>query len=128
MQSLPSILVVDDEPAFCDVVCEILQMFGFEAHQALSAGHALEVLETLVPDLILTDIMMPGIDGLSLLRRLRARPSWSGIPTVVVSAMGSDQDMLAAEQAGADGFLAKPFSAEDLRRMVHRFILPQSFA
>jgi chemosensory pili system protein ChpA (sensor histidine kinase/response regulator) len=122
MASTPSILVVDDELAFCTVVCEILEMFGYRAHKATSVRQALGLLENLVPDLILTDIMMPDIDGLALLKRVRECPALANIPTVVISAMGSDRDLIAAERAGASAFLVKPFSAEELRQTIARFI------
>jgi CheY-like chemotaxis protein len=122
LPSAPSILVVDDEPAFCDVVCEVLRMFGFDTRQALSASVALKLLATHKPDLILTDLTMPGIDGLHLLRRLRATPAWSHIPTIAVSALGSPEEQSAAKQAGADAYLAKPFSVDQLRMAVNQFL------
>ena len=114
--------VVDDEPSFCTVVCEILRLYGFDARLATNAIDALSSLDDEIPDLILTDVMMPGIDGLTLVRRLRANPQWEQIPTVVVSAMTSVEDQRAALDAGANGFLAKPFSAEELRDIVSRHI------
>jgi CheY-like chemotaxis protein len=122
LPSAPSILVVDDEPAFCDVVCEVLQMFGFDVRHALSARVALKLLATQKPDLIMTDLMMPGIDGLHLLRRLRATPAWSHIPTIAVSALGSPEEQSAAKQAGADAYLAKPFSVDQLRMTINQFL------
>lgn len=116
------ILVVDDEPAFCAVVCEILQLAGFDVHQAINAQSALNVLQEIRPDLILTDVMMPGIDGLSFIRLLRKEPHCKDIPTIVVSALGSPDDQRAAEEAGADGFLAKPFTMIELRDMIERFL------
>lgn len=121
-QQNPVILVVDDEPSFCTVVCEILRLFGFNAQLATNAGEALTSLDAAIPDLILTDVMMPGVDGLTFVRRLRANPNWMQIPAIVVSAMTSAEDMQAALEAGANGFLAKPFSAEELRAMVSRHI------
>ena len=79
-------LVIDDEPSFCAVVCEILSLYGFRTQQALGARHALGILKELRPDLILTDVMMPDVDGLSLLRLLRSDPSLHGIPTIVITA------------------------------------------
>ena len=117
----PTVLVVDDEPAFCTVVCEILRTYGFSAHQALSARHAITLLSEFTPDLILTDIMMPDVDGLSMIRKLRSDPELSQIPTVVLSAKSEPGDIHAAFEAGADACLPKPFSAQELRELVARF-------
>lgn len=116
--SCPTIFVIDDEKAFCDVVCEILDSLGFQAHFAYSAADALSMLEATIPDLILSDVMMPEIDGLTFIRQLRADPSLSRIPVVVVSAKATNEDRDAARMAGADGFLAKPFSSDELRKTI----------
>jgi CheY-like chemotaxis protein len=117
-----SILVVDDEPAFCAVVCEILRIYGYAAQPANGARQALEIMGQSSPDLILADVMMPEIDGLTLLREVRARPGWRRIPAVVISAKSEPEDFLAAIEAGADGCLSKPFSASELREVVERFL------
>ena len=117
-----NILVVDDEPAFCTVVCEILRVFGFVAHPANGARQAMELLRGITPDLILADVMMPEIDGLTLLRELRSNSGWKNIPAVVISAKSRPEDFLAALAAGANGCLAKPFSASELREIVEHFL------
>jgi CheY-like chemotaxis protein len=117
----PAVLVVDDEPAFCTVVCEILRTYGFTAYPALNARQAITLLGELTPDLILTDVMMPDVDGLSMIRRLRSHPELSEIPTIVLSAKSEPEDLHAAFEAGADACLPKPFSAQELRDLVKRF-------
>lgn len=116
------ILVVDDEPDFCAALQDILESDGYDVHQAPNALAALLLLESLLPDLILTDLMMPGMDGLAFLRRVRAHHTWRKIPAVVVIAKGTPQDITAAREAGADAYLTKPFSADELRRTVKSFI------
>ena len=113
-----SVLVVDDEPDFCQVVKEILSIDGFVVLEAHSVIQALATLAHQAPDLILTDVMMPDIDGLDLIRSLRSEPSWSRIPAVVVSARVQEEDRAAALQAGANAFLPKPFSARELRETI----------
>jgi CheY-like chemotaxis protein len=115
------ILVVDDEPDFCEALHDILENDGYDVDRAPNAIEALSVLESVIPDLILTDVMMPGMDGLSFLRRIRSNPDWSKIPAMVVSAKGTPQDVAAATEAGADGYLTKPFSARELREAIRGF-------
>ena len=110
-----SVLLVDDEQAFSTIMGIILKLSGFTVQRVSSATQALELLSQSTPDLILADVMMPEIDGLTLVRRLRSEPAWSEIPTVVVTAKSGPETVAAAKQAGANAFLAKPFSAEELR-------------
>lgn len=116
--SQASVLVVDDEPDFCQVVKEILSIDGMHVSEAHSVIQALAALASQVPDLVLTDVMMPDIDGLDLVRSLRSEPSWSDIPAVVVSARVLDEDRAAALMAGANAFLPKPFTARELRETI----------
>ena len=117
-----NILVVDDEPNFSAILSEILRSFGYIVHQVYSVPDALELIEEERPDLILTDIMMPGIDGLTLVRKLREDPIWSSIPTVVVTAKAHPRDVETTLSTGADACLIKPFSATDLRITVKSFL------
>lgn len=116
------ILVVDDEMAFCNVVCEILNELGYEARYALNARQALEVLNHAAPDLILADVMMPDMDGLSFVRNLRQQPQWVATPMAIVSAKATSEDRQAALDSGATAFLAKPFSAQDLEVLVKELL------
>jgi CheY-like chemotaxis protein len=113
-----SVLVVDDDPTFCAVMRDILGGEGYEVHLAYDVRQALALLEHLRPDLILSDIMMPEIDGLTLIRDLRAKPDWAHIPTIVVSARTMPEERTAAREAGADAFVPKPFSIKDLRTTI----------
>jgi CheY-like chemotaxis protein len=117
-----SILVVDDDPVFCDIMKELLKRSGFEVRVAYHVEDALQAVARRRPDLILTDVMMPEIDGLCLVRRLRADPCWASIPTVVVSARVMEVDQDAAADAGADGFLEKPFSFDRLQMTIESFL------
>lgn len=119
---LQTILVVDDEPAFCAVVCEILFNAGYHALQATSVREARRLLEEADIDLLLSDIMMPDTHGLDLVRSLRNDPRWRSLPVIVASAKADKADYQAALEAGANGFLAKPFSAEELREAVKRHL------
>jgi CheY-like chemotaxis protein len=116
------ILVVDDEPSFCTVLSEILRSFGYFVRQAHDAHHAIELLKKTTPDLILTDVMMPGMDGLTFIRQIRSDPTKASIPTIVISAKAQAEDIRASKEAGADACLVKPFSARELREVVHKFL------
>ncbi len=114
------ILVIDDEKPFCEVVAEILLSDGYGVQKAFSASQALTILESLDPTLIILDIMMPDIDGLTMVRRLRALPRFADLPIIVSSAKFLAEDREAALEAGANLFLTKPFSAQELRDSIHQ--------
>ncbi len=117
-----SILVVDDDPVFCDIVKELLIRSGFQVRVAYHVDDALAEVARKRPDLVLTDVMMPDVDGLKFVRWLRADPFWANIPTIVVSAMVMKADQDAAAAAGADGFLGKPFSFDRLQMTIESFL------
>ncbi|HVA89795.1 MAG TPA: response regulator transcription factor [Chloroflexota bacterium] len=109
--SLPRILVVDDEAGIRRFVRANLVARGHEVDLAPDGERALEAAALHPPDLVLLDLMLPGMDGLEVLRRLRA---WSDVPIVVLSARGEDQIKVQALDGGADDYLTKPFSMEEL--------------
>ena len=113
-----TILVIDDEQPFCEVVAEILTTFGYPVRKAFNAAQALEVLESVIPVLIILDIMMPDVDGLTLIRRFRADPRFSKIPVIMSSAKYLVEDRAEAMNAGASAYLTKPFSAAELRSSI----------
>jgi CheY-like chemotaxis protein len=121
-----TILVIDDEEAFCDVVCEILDSLGYKTRQAYDAHQAIALLQKITPDLILTDVMMPELDGLTFIRQLRSDPTWSEIPIIIVSAKATKDDREAATEAGADGYLIKPFSSLELEELITVTLSPQA--
>jgi CheY-like chemotaxis protein len=116
------VLVVDDEVAFGNVMREVLDSFGMDVRVAVGAKEALEQMRHEAPDLLMVDVMMPEVDGLSLIRMVQKEPSWLGIPILVVSARTGQADQHEALFAGADAFLAKPFTAEELRKSLRPFL------
>jgi CheY-like chemotaxis protein len=108
------LLVVDDETAIADALQDILSMEGYEVVTALNGHEALRLLSELKPELVLTDLMMPVMDGRELLRRMQADPKLRDIPVVVMSA-GRITD---AERRTARAILAKPFALDALLRTV----------
>ena len=116
------IVVVDDEPDFCTVVGELLKSQNLVVHAANSALEGLSLIELVRPDLVLTDVMMPQVDGLELIRRLRADPVLGCVPTIVVSALVKQEEKEAALRAGADAFIPKPFSVQQLRAAIAQYL------
>jgi CheY-like chemotaxis protein len=122
-----TILVVDDEVAYCDAAADMLEAFGYRALKANSAQQAKALLESETPNAILLDVMMPEIDGLTLLAELASNPRFLGIPMIVVSAKAMPADISNAWMAGADGYLCKPYTADELRGVVqHVLELPSN--
>jgi two-component system OmpR family response regulator len=105
----PRILVVDDDPGIREVLCDYLGQHGYEARSAASAAEMDRSLASGRTDLIVLDLMMPGEDGLSVVRRLSGTP-----PVVMLSAMGEDTDRIVGLELGADDYLAKPCNPREL--------------
>ncbi len=120
--SKPVILLIDDEKAYAKVIQDALELIGLEVHLAHNAMDALNLFQQVTPDLILLDVMMPEVDGLSLLRWLREHSEQDSVPIHVVSAKAQPDDRKAAIEAGANGFLAKPFSVEELRDVISQYL------
>lgn len=103
------VLLVEDTDALRDLFRRSLVGYGFEVCEACDGLVALAYLSDFQPELVLTDLMMPGLDGIGLIRRLRAMPKWDAVPVVAMTAVtsyGAERD---ARKAGATDFLAKPF-------------------
>ena len=117
---MTTILVVDDEPCFREVVGDILAAEGHRILSACNVDEAMSAIHREKPAVILTDQMMPEVDGLAFVQRLRATPGWADIRVVVVSAKAQPDDIERAMEAGADDYLVKPFSAGELRATLAR--------
>lgn len=109
----PDILIIDDTPDNLRLMCDLLQANGLTARGLPNAGMALASLGRRVPDLILVDRQMPGMDGLQVCQNLKASKSFRHIPILVVSTFDDDRDVIAAYRAGADDYLRKPLVAEE---------------
>jgi CheY-like chemotaxis protein len=117
-----AILVVDDEVPFTDIMAEILRSYGLRTKVAHNAKEALKLLHKGVPQLMILDVMMPEIDGLTLIGQIRTNRRWRKIPVVVASASVMPDQKEAAFTAGADVFLPKPFNSKELRAALRPFV------
>ena len=114
---LQRVLVVEDHADVARFVGEQLRN-EFSVFYAPDGQQALERAAELVPDLIITDVMMPGIDGYELCRRVRADEVLNHIPLIILTALSTDEDRIKGYQAGADAYLVKPFNSAELRMLV----------
>ena len=114
----PSILIVDDEPNNLDVIVAQLSDCDYQIHYASSGQEALSSLDIYNPDLILLDVMMPGINGIEVCQQIKAMPKWQAVPIVMVTALSSKADLAKCLDAGADDFISKPVKSEELRARV----------
>lgn len=125
MSQQPRILVVDDEPQIARVLRTGLKTHGYDVRVAADGVSALETFEDWHPDLVVTDLAMPNLDGLELCRRLRAV---SQLPIIVLSVRGEEKTKVEALDAGADDYVTKPFGMEELlarvRAQLRRALAP----
>lgn len=122
-----SILVVDDEPTIAEVVARYLARAGYDTRTAADGASAIAAAADRRPDLVVLDIMLPGLDGLEVMRRLHEDPG-ERVPVIMLTAKGEEADRLVGLRRGADDYVGKPFSPRELvarveavlRRSEHR--------
>ncbi len=110
----PLVLIVDDDADLRELLRTNLESEGYLVREAASAQEGLEALDEEPPDLILLDVMMPHVDGWEMLRRVRERHGVEAIPVVMFSGKIAEDEAAAAEEAGAQAFIGKPFDPEQL--------------
>jgi len=119
------ILVVDDEEKLRKMICDYLEAVGFETVMAKDGVEAVSTFVEEQPDLIIMDIMMPGIDGIDSTRRIRER---SNVPIIMVTAKAEEGDKLLGLEMGADDYVVKPFSLKELAARVRALLRRVSFS
>ncbi|MSP55489.1 MAG: sigma-54-dependent Fis family transcriptional regulator [Myxococcales bacterium] len=116
------VLIVDDELSLREFLCILFERDGFVVRTAASAERALDAFDDFAPDLVISDLNMPGVDGIELLRQVKTRALKAGrdVPFVLITAYGSVSTAVAATKEGAFDYVAKPFNNDELRLTVRR--------
>ena len=115
---MTSVLVVDDDPDVCDLVTYKLEQSGFDVRRASDGDAALREVAKKVPDLVLLDVMMPGVSGLEVLERWRKDEATAAMPVIMLTAKAQENDVERGFELGADDYVIKPFSPRELVRRV----------
>lgn len=122
-QSTKKLLVVDDDPNNFDVIEALLHNENYEINYSSSARRTLSLLENgYAPDVILLDVMMPGMNGIELCQHLKSNPEWQAIPIIMVTALTDKQDLSRCFDAGAEDFISKPVDSLELRARVRSML------
>jgi len=108
------VLVVEDDPDIAELVSRYLEKAGFVAETIASGRDALNAAQAAPPDAIVLDLMLPHVDGLEICRTLRANEKTASVPIIIVTARGEESERIVGLEIGADDYLAKPFSPNEL--------------
>lgn len=108
------VLVVDDEPDILSILVYHLSRDGYRVSTAVSGDRALEAILNQTPDLVILDLMLPGLDGLEVLRALRANEKTAGTPVILLTAKGAEEERIHGFEIGADDYITKPFSPREV--------------
>jgi len=115
---LGTILVVEDSPSELELISHFLNESGYKVIKATGGTEALEKLELEKPDAIITDVVMPGMSGFELCRSLKKNPETQKVPIVICSSKNQEIDRLWAMRQGADYYVTKPYTREELLRAI----------
>ncbi len=116
------ILVVDDEVELVKAIRVRLEHVGYEVSVAYDGPEGLEKSKLEKPDLILLDVMMPGLDGFEVLSRLRANPETQHVPVIMLTAKGDTESMFKAHDLGSTDYFIKPFDTKELLDFIERYV------
>ncbi|PCD77159.1 response regulator transcription factor [Pseudothioclava arenosa] len=120
------VLLIEDEPNIAEAIRFILKRAGWEVSIRSDGAQALSAVEDLRPDVLILDLMLPGLSGIEILSRLRARSDFADLPVLMLTARGQSRDREAAQRAGATAFLSKPFANSELCEMLGRIVAPET--
>lgn len=120
------ILIIDDDATMVNLLSTVLEFEGYETRKALSGKEALESIDGDLPDIILLDIMMPGMDGFEVLARLRGDARTERLPVIMLTARTEDRDIFEGWRRGADEYVTKPFDPRELVQAIKN-VLARSY-
>ncbi|MDR5640285.1 MULTISPECIES: PleD family two-component system response regulator [unclassified Thermosynechococcus] len=120
---MTTVLVVEDTPSEMALITSLLQESGYTVIAATDAKEALEKVTQYKPDVVVTDVVMPGMSGFELCRSLKKNPETEKLPIVVCTSKNQELDRLWAMKQGADAYVTKPFSREDLLRALKSVVV-----
>jgi DNA-binding NarL/FixJ family response regulator len=118
----PRLLLVDDEPGLREAVKDYLEESGFTVQVASNAREGWELLQQSIPDLVISDIMMPQVDGYQFLKQMREDPRFKRLPVVFLTAKGMTTDRIQGYQSGVDAYIPKPFDPDELVAIVENLL------
>lgn len=119
---MPKILVVDDEKDIADLVCYNLEREGFSTIKAFDGEEALRKVRLEKPDLLILDLMLPGVSGLDVCKMIRSNPETSSLPIIMLTAKADEVDKVIGLEIGADDYITKPFSVKELMARVRSLL------
>ncbi len=122
----PSVLIIEDEPGTVEMYRIVLEIEGYRVRVAYTISTAISALEEEIPDLVLLDVVMRDSSGLDLCRKIREDPELTHIPVVIVSNLGSKEHIDAGMEAGADDYLSKPVSQNELLEAVRKGLMKEA--
>ena len=117
-----TILVVEDNPMNMELVSDILEAHGYQIIQAINGNEAISLVQEKMPDLILMDIQLPGLDGLTVTGIIKDNPDTRGIPIIALTAHATRGDEEKARMAGCDGYISKPIDTRTLPETIQNLL------
>jgi DNA-binding response OmpR family regulator len=117
-----TVLIVDDEPNIIVPLRFLMEQNGYRVLVAADGEEALKIIAGDVPDLILLDIMLPGVDGYEVCQNVRENPQWRNTKVIFLSALGRDIDIVKGMALSADAYITKPFAIDDVVEKVNRLL------
>jgi DNA-binding response OmpR family regulator len=120
----PTILLVEDDDHVAQVLTFMLERQGYRVIHLADGRAAVDNVQSssFLPDLVLLDLMLPYVDGVEIVRQIRARPNWSAVPVLMLTAKNTERDTVRAFEAGADDYITKPFQPNELLARVRRYV------
>jgi DNA-binding response OmpR family regulator len=117
-----TILIIEDEPDMLRAIKLRLESIGFKVETALDGLEGLQKVKTIVPDLVLLDIMLPKMDGFKVCNMIKFDKKYKNIPVIILSAKSAQKDFHTAKTVGADAYLTKPFTTADMLKKIKELL------